>query len=75
MFFMSTFIGLRWRKDMQRICKRCITYRQAKHKILPHGLYTSLLVPKEPYVDISMDFVLGLPKSKNGYGFYFYGCR
>jgi hypothetical protein len=53
----------------------CITYRQARHKILPHGLYTSLLVPKESYVDTSMNFVLGLPKSKRRYEFYFYGCR
>jgi len=75
MFFMSIFIGLRWKKDMQRICNMCITYRQGRHKILPHGLYTSLLVPKESYVDTSMNFVLGLPKSKRRYEFYFYGCR
>ena len=72
---MSTFIGLRWKKDMQRICNMCKIYRQAKHKILPHGLYTSLQVPKESYVDTSMNFILGLPKSKKGYEFYFYGCR
>jgi hypothetical protein len=33
---------------------------------MPHGLYTALLVPKEPWVDISMDFILGLPRSRKG---------
>uniref|UniRef100_A0A2N9GL02 Reverse transcriptase n=1 Tax=Fagus sylvatica TaxID=28930 RepID=A0A2N9GL02_FAGSY len=45
---------------------RCITCRKAKSKVLPHGLYTPLPVPSEPWVDISMDFVLGLPRTKRG---------
>jgi hypothetical protein len=31
---------------------------------MPHSLYTSLPVPKEPWVDIFIDFVLGLLRSK-----------
>ena len=51
---------------MERICSRCITYRKAKSRVLPHGLYTPLLVPTTPWVDISMNFVLGLPILKKG---------
>ncbi|RVW89225.1 Transposon Ty3-I Gag-Pol polyprotein [Vitis vinifera] len=39
---------------------------QAKSRVLPNGLYTLLPVPSAPWVDISMDFVLGLPRSRNG---------
>ena len=53
-------------KDVQRICDKCITCRKAKSRTQPYGLYTPLPVPKEPWVDISMDFILGLPRSKRG---------
>ena len=51
---------------MQRICDRRITCRQAKSRVMSHGLYTHLSVPKEPWVDIYMDFILGLPRSRKG---------
>jgi hypothetical protein len=33
---------------------------------VPHGLYIPLLVPKESWVEVSMDFILGLPRSRKG---------
>ena len=70
---MSTFISLRLKKkkDVQRICDRCITCRQDKSKVMPHGLYTPLPVLKEPWVDISMDFILGLPRSRTHFIAYY----
>lgn len=46
--------------DVERVCARCVIRKQAKSRVLPHGLYTHLLVPSAPWVDIFMDFVLGL---------------
>ena len=60
------FFWPKMKRDVERACARCITCRQAKSRVLPHGLYTPLPVPSAPWVDISMDFVLGLPRSRNG---------
>lgn len=54
------------RIDVEQTCDRCITCKHDKSKVLPHELYTPLLVTNEPWVDISMDFVLGLPRTKRG---------
>ena len=40
--------------------------RMDKSRVLPHGLYTPLPVPSAPWVVISMDFVLGFLRSRNG---------
>jgi hypothetical protein len=54
------------KRDVERICEKCITCKQAKSRLKPHGLYTPLPIPSEPWTDISMDFVLGLPRTKRG---------
>ena len=54
------------KRDVERICRRCITCRQAKSRVQPHGLYTPLPIPGEPWVDLSMDFMLGLPRTRHG---------
>jgi len=42
------------------------TCQMAKSHLLPQGLYTSLPIPTQPWVDVSMDFILGLPWSQRG---------
>jgi hypothetical protein len=54
------------KRDVEWICGRCVTCRQAKSKVQPNDLYTPLPIPSEPWIDISMDFVLGLPRTKRG---------
>jgi hypothetical protein len=54
------------KRDVQIICDRCIACKKLRSKVMSYCLYTLFLVPKKPYVNISMDFVLGLPRSKNG---------
>jgi len=51
-------------RDVQDILKRCGTCQVAKSHSLPHGLYTPLPIPTSPWVDVSMDFILGLPKTQ-----------
>jgi hypothetical protein len=52
---------------VDRFVRRCITYHRSKSKLKPHGLYTTLPAPTTPWEDISMNFVLGLPRTKRGH--------
>ncbi|KAL4379220.1 hypothetical protein GQ457_02G026210 [Hibiscus cannabinus] len=54
------------RRDVERFCERCVTCKKAKSKVSPQGMYLPLPIPDFPWTDISMDFVLGLPRTKTG---------
>ena len=60
------FYWAKMRHDVHKVCARCITCKQAKSGLQPHGLYSHLPVPTSPWIDISMDFVLGLPRTQKG---------
>ncbi|KAF7832500.1 hypothetical protein G2W53_014833 [Senna tora] len=54
------------KRDVEKLCSKCISCRKAKSKVKPHGLYMPLPVPTHPWTDVLMDFILGLPKTRNG---------
>jgi hypothetical protein len=56
----------RMRRDVERFVARCTTCQKAKSRLNPLGLYMPLPIPLVPWADISMYFVLGLPKTKRG---------
>ncbi|KAL3575142.1 hypothetical protein D5086_023243 [Populus alba] len=65
--FIKTFpCVIKYKQGKENIVANALSRRKAKSRVQSHVLYTPLLVPTEPWVDISIDFVLGLPRSKKG---------
>jgi hypothetical protein len=60
------FFWPKMRRDVERYVSRYTTYNKAKSRLNPHDLYMPLSVPSVHWEDISMDFVLGLPRTKRG---------
>lgn len=55
------------RRDIQRFVERCHVCQLGKGKASNAGLYLPLPLPTQPWIDISMDFVLGLPRTQRGH--------
>ncbi|GKA46946.1 gag-pol polyprotein [Tanacetum coccineum] len=51
--------------DITALISRCATCHQAKSKF-HQGLYTLLPVPSQPWEEISMDFIVALPRTQRG---------
>ena len=60
------FVWPRMRRDVERFITHCTTFQKAKSRLNPHGLYMPLPIPRVSWEDISMDFVLGLPRTRKG---------
>ena len=61
----TNYFWTRMKREVERLVQRCTTCLQAKSTSNPYGLYTPLPIPHVPWSNISMDFVLGLPRTKN----------
>ena len=51
-------------KDVQDVLRRCATCQMAKSHVLPQGLHTPLPFPTQPWVDVSIEFIFGLPRTQ-----------
>jgi hypothetical protein len=60
------FFWPKMRRDVERYVSWCTTCNKAKSRLNPHGLYMPLPIPSVYWEDISMDFVLGFPRTKRG---------
>ena len=58
--------------DVQFFLKSCRVFQVAKGVSQNTGLHTPITILKKPWSDISMDFVLRLPKTIKGYNSIFF---
>jgi hypothetical protein len=60
------FFWQKMRRDVERYVSPCMTCNKTKSRLNPHDLFMPLPFLSVPWEDISMDFVLGLPRTKRG---------
>jgi hypothetical protein len=65
------FYGTKLRQDVNKYIRSCTTYAIAKSSIKKQSMYTSLPTLERPWESISMDYMSGLPSTKQGNDYVF----
>ena len=60
----ANFFWSKLEKDITRFFKKCVVCMMAKNHGNNAGLYTPLPIPNMPWEEVSLDFVLGLPRTQ-----------
>jgi hypothetical protein len=60
------FYWLKLRQDVNKYIRSCMAYTISKPTIKKQGMYTPLPTPDRPWESISMDYMSGLPSTKQG---------
>jgi hypothetical protein len=60
------FFWQKMRRNVEHYVSRCTTCNKTKSRLNPHGPCMPLPIPSVPWEDISMNFVLGFPRTKRG---------
>jgi hypothetical protein len=62
----NLYYWLGMRVDVKRFVNICKIFQYGKGKRRNTGLYQPLPIPERPWESISMDFMLGLPRTQRG---------